>query len=180
MYLNAQYHWIIAGWRKLPKFKEETGQKEQITSTQLCIKEAQHQSNWLEHVLPGFTVVESVAPAHLHSAHYHVLLEDIRTQPPVEIIALVQRELEHTQHESQNSTWGKNTCRNIPSVRCWETHHTNACFCKQGALRASVAPLRIQPKILGINEKTGCVALIVLLLRRHGFDARLIVWGIIC
>jgi len=57
------------------------------------------QRNWPEDVLPGLAVIEGVVPAHLYSTNDDVLLEDVWTQLPVKIITLVQRDLEHTEHE---------------------------------------------------------------------------------
>lgn len=59
----------------------------------------------LEDTFPHFAVVEGVAPAHLHRSHDDVLLENVRAQLPVQVLALVQRDLENAQHERQDGAW---------------------------------------------------------------------------
>jgi len=80
----------------------------------------------LEDLLPDLAVVEGVLPAHLHGAHDAVLLEDVRAQPAVHLVALAEGELEEAQHEAQNSTWGESQGKRIakpPSRHVGETNN---------------------------------------------------------
>lgn len=73
--------------------------------------------NQLEDVLPYFTVIERVAPSHLHGSDNDVLFEDVRAELPVHLLALFQGDLENPQHEGQDGAWMKQrqvwTCRHI-------------------------------------------------------------------
>lgn len=81
---------------------------------------SQWQRNLLEDVFPCLAVIESMAPAHLHSADNDVLFEDVWAQLPVEIITLVQWDLEYTQHEPKYSTWGKNIYKHSNRESHWQ------------------------------------------------------------
>lgn len=61
----------------------------------------------LEDVLPYLAVIKGVAPAHLDGAHDDILLEDVGAEPPVHLLALLERDLEDSQHEGQNGAWRK-------------------------------------------------------------------------
>lgn len=50
-------------------------------------------SSLLEDVLPYFAVIKGVAPAHLDGTDDDVLLEDVGAEPPVHLLALLQRDL---------------------------------------------------------------------------------------
>lgn len=74
----------------------------------------------LEDVLPNLAVVEGVAPAHLDGTDDYVLLEDVGTEPPVHLLALLQRDLKDPQHEGQNGALKKKKKRvseNVEKVK---------------------------------------------------------------